>query len=70
MCGHMKNFIDEYSKDRFYKTKSIEEAISDFIQGAFNRIDSDLAQLQTDVNSGSCSNQDIFNKIQEIKDNL
>lgn len=70
MCDHMKDFINEYNEDNYYSVRNIEEAISDFIQVAFNRIDSDLAQLQTDVNSGSCSNQDIFDKIEEIRDKL
>lgn len=70
MCDHMKDFIDKYNEDKFFKSNYIEEVIRDFIQSAFNRIDSDLAQLQTDVNSGSYSNQDIFDKIDKIRDKL
>lgn len=70
MCDHMKDFINECTEDKYYKASSIEEVIRDFIQSAFNRIDLDLAQLQTDVNSGSYSNQDIFDKIDKIRDKL
>lgn len=70
MCDYMKDFIDEYNEDKYYSVRSIEEVISDFIQSVFNSIDSDLAQLQTDVNSGSYSIQDIFDKIEEIRDKL
>ena len=33
-------------------------------------IDDDLAGLQSDVESGRCSNQDILDMIQEIRDRL
>ena len=44
--------------------------ILEFISSAFRAIDDDLAQLQSDVNSGCCSNQDVFDQIQEIRDRL
>lgn len=37
---------------------------------AINRIDSDLLQLQDEVNSGNYSNQYIFDKIEKIRDSL
>ena len=70
MCDHMKDFINEYNEDNYYSVRNIEDVIVDFIQSVFNSIDSDLAQLQTDVNSGSYSIQDIFDKIEEIRDKL
>lgn len=44
--------------------------ISEFISSAFRAIDDDLAQLQSDVDSGRCSNQDIFDQIQDIRNKL
>lgn len=44
--------------------------VSEFISSAFRAIDDDLAQLQSDVDSGRCSNQDIFDQIQDIRNRI
>ena len=67
---YIQDFIDAYNKDKTFKENRTEEVISEFISSAFRAIDDDLAQLQSDVDSGRCSNQDIFDQIQEIRDRL
>lgn len=67
---YIQKFIDDYNKDNTFKENRIEEAISEFISSAFRAIDDDLAQLQSDVDSGRCSNQDIFDQIQDIRNKL
>ena len=67
---YIQKFIDDYNKDKFYNEKNLTEIISGYISSAFSAIDDDLTQLQNDVDSGRYSNQDIFDKIQEIRDRL
>lgn len=67
---YIQNLIDDYNKDKLYKENNLTEVISGYISSAFSAIDDDLAQLQSDVDSGRCSNQDIFDQIQEIRDRL
>lgn len=67
---YIQEFIDDYNKDNTFKENRIEEVISEFISSAFRAIDDDLAQLQSDVDSGRCSNQDIFDQIQDIRNKL
>ena len=67
---YIQDFIDDYNKDKNFKECRAEEVISEFISSAFRAIDDDLAQLQNDVDSGRCSNQDIFDQIQEIRKRL
>ena len=66
----IQEFIDDYNKDKFYNEKNLTEVISGYISKIFSAIDDDLAQLQSDVDSGCCSNQDILDQIQEIRDRL
>lgn len=67
---YIQEFIDDYNKDNTFKENRIEEVISEFISSAFRAIDDDLAQLQSDVDSGRCSNQDIFDQIQDIRNRI
>ena len=67
---YIQDFIDDYNKDKTFRESSAEEVISEFISSAFRAIDDDLAQLQSDVDSGRCSNQDVFDQIQEIRERL
>lgn len=67
---YIQKIIDDYNKDKLYKENNLTEVISGYISSAFSAIDDDLAQLQSDVDSGRCSNQDIFDQIQEIRDRL
>lgn len=67
---YIQEFIDDYNKDKTFKESRTEELISEFISSAFRAIDNDLSRLQSAVDSGSCSNQDIFDRIQEIRDKL
>ena len=67
---YIQDFIDDYNKDKTFKESCVEEVISEFISSTLRAIDDDLAQLQSDVDSGRCSNQDIFDQIQEIRERL
>lgn len=67
---YVQKIIDDYNKDKFYNEKYLTEVISGYISKIFSAIDNDLAQLQSDVNSGGYSNQDIFDQIQEIRERL
>lgn len=67
---YIQKIIDDYNKDKFYNEKNLTEIISGYISSVFSAIDDDLAQLQSDVDSGRCSNRDIFDRIQEIRDRL
>ena len=67
---YIEEFINDFNKDKTFKESRAEEVISEFISSALRAIDDDLAQLQSDVDSGRCSNQDIFDQIQEIRDRL
>ena len=63
----INEFNQEYNKNYNTNQKRIEWVLSDFINNAFAAIDSELSELQYDVDSGCYSNQDIVDKIQEIK---
>lgn len=65
-----QKFIDDYNKDKLYKENNLTEVISGYISSMLGAIDDDLAGLQSDVESGRCSNQDILDMIQEIRDRL
>lgn len=67
---YIQKIIDDYNKDKFYNEKYLTKVISGYISKIFSAIDDDLAQLQNDVDSGCCSNQDILNQVQEIRDRL
>ena len=67
---YVQKIIDDYNKDKFYNEKNLTEVISGYISNVFSAIDDDLAQLQSDVDSGRYSNQDIYEQIQEIRDRL
>lgn len=67
---YIQKIIDDYNKDKFYKENNVTEVISGYISSVFNAIDDNLARLQSDVESGCCSNQDIYDQIQEIRDRL
>lgn len=67
---YIDNFINEYNRDKTFKENRLFEVISDLVSRAIQSIEDDLIQLQNDVDSGRYSNQDIFDKIQEIKERL
>ena len=67
---YIQKFIDDFNKNKSFQEDYATEVISEFISSAFRAIDDDLAQLQSDVDSGRCSNQDIFDQIQEIRERL
>lgn len=50
--------------------KTVECIVNEVISYAFRAIYDELRNLQDDVNSGRFSNQEIYDKIQEILDEL
>ena len=44
--------------------------ISEFISNIFSAIDDDLTSLQNKIESGRCSDRDILDYIEEIRDRL
>lgn len=66
--------VDEFNQEynRNYDTNQcrIELILKDFISNAFVAIDYELLELQNDVDSGRYSNQDIYDRIQEIRNKL
>lgn len=50
--------------------KKVEYVLNEFISYAFNAIDDELFELQKDVESGRFSNQEIYDRIQEIRNEL
>lgn len=67
---YIEEFISEFNKDKAFKENNVTNVILEFVSGAFRAIDDDLAYLQNDVDSGRCSNQDIFDQIQDIRNKL
>ena len=67
---YIEEFINDFNKDKTFKENSLTNVILEFISGAFRAIDDDLAYLQNDVDIGKCSNQDIFDQIQDIRNRL
>lgn len=63
-------FNQEYNKNYDANQCRIEWVLNDFISNAFVAIDYELSELQNDVDSGYYSNQDIYNRIQEIREKL
>lgn len=63
-------FNQEYNKNYNVNQCRTEWVLSDFINSAFSTIDYELSDLQSDVDSGEYSNQDIYDKIQEIRNKL
>lgn len=66
----INEFNQEYNKNYGTNQKRTEWILSDFINSAFTAIDNELSELQDDVDSGYYSNQDIVDKIQEIRNML
>lgn len=50
--------------------KTVECTVNEVISYAFRAIYDELSDLQNDVNSGHFSNQEIYDRIQEILDEL
>lgn len=50
--------------------KTVRCAVNEVISYAFRAIYDELIDLQNDVNSGHFSNQEIYDRIQEILDEL
>lgn len=50
--------------------KKVEYVLNEFISYVFNAIDDELFELQKDVESGRFSNQEIYDRIQEIRNEL
>lgn len=67
---YIDKLINEYNKDKTFKESRLFEVISDLVSRVIQSIDDDLAQLQSDVENGRCSNQDILDQIQEIRERL
>lgn len=67
---YVDKLINEYNKDKTFKESRLFEVISDLVSRVIQSIDDDLAQLQSDVENGRCSNQDICDQIQEIRERL
>lgn len=63
-------FMQTYNANYNINKTYMEWVMEDFIHGMFNAIDDDLSDLQNDVDSGCYSNQDICDKIQEIRNEL
>ena len=63
-------FNQEYNKHYDTNQRRTEWVLSDFINNAFAAIDRELSELQYDVYSGKYSNQNIIDRIQEIRDKL
>lgn len=64
------NSIKNITKNYNVNQCRTEWVLSDFINSAFSAIDYELSDLQSDVDSGQYSNQDIYDKIQEIRNKL
>lgn len=68
--SQIDEFNQEYNKHYNTNQKRTEWVLSDFINNAFVAIDRELSKLQYDVDSGKYSNQNIIDRIQEIRDKL
>lgn len=68
--SQIDEFNQEYNKHYDTNQKRTEWVLSDFINNAFAAIDRELSELQYDVDSGKYSNQNIIDRIQEIRDKL
>ena len=66
----INEFNQEYNKNYNANQCRTEWVLSDFINSAFTAIDYELSDLQSDVDSGEYSNQNIIDRIQEIRDKL
>lgn len=68
--SQIDEFNQEYNKHYDTNQRRTEWVLSDFINNAFAAIDRELSELQYDVDSGEYSNQNIIDRIQEIRDKL
>ncbi len=68
--SQIDEFNQEYNKHYDTNQRRTEWVLSDFINNAFVAIDRELSELQYDVDSGKYSNQNIIDRIQEIRDKL
>lgn len=66
----IQKFVNDFNKQRSIKESYVSDVLDEVIQSAFRALDEDLAGLQSDVDSGEWSNQDIYDKIQDIRDSL
>lgn len=66
----IQKFVNDFNKQRSIEESYVSDVLDEVIQSAFRALDEDLAGLQSDVDSGEWSNQDIYDKIQDIRDSL
>ena len=66
----VKNIINTYNEQRNRHCKTLEDIVKDVVEDILQAIDDDLVELIDDVGTGRYSNEDITERLQEIREKL
>ena len=63
----IEDYIEEHNSESYSKKITLNDIMTECAEGILDAIDNSLISLADDVISGSYSNEDIVNKIYEIR---
>lgn len=63
----IEDYIEEHNSESYSKKITLNDIMTECVEGILDAIDNSLISLADDVISGSYSNEDIVNKIYEIR---
>lgn len=66
----VNNTTKEYNEQRNRHCKTLEDIVKDVVEDILQAIDDDLVELIDDVETGRYSNEDITERLQEIRKKL
>ena len=66
----IKNLINQYNEQRNRSCKTLEDILKDVVEDALQAIDDDLIELIDDIGTGKYSNEDVIERLQEVREKL
>ena len=66
----VKNITDTYNEQRNRHCKTLEDVAKDVVEDILQAIDSDICELIDDVKSGKYSNEEVAERLEEIREKI
>lgn len=66
----VKNITDTYNEQRNRHCKTLEDIVKDVVEDVLQAVDDDLYELFDDVKSGKYSNEEIAERLEEIREKI
>lgn len=66
----IKNTINQYNEQRNRHCKTLEEIIKDIVEDTLQAIITDIDELIGDVKSGKYSNEEVTERLEEIREKI